>query len=88
MKAGVGLLARCQEAPALLVWHNRLFLHCVSQKEVLLCCEYSYRSATWLPCERYPTQGTTVETLGAIDDGSATSYGDAGFHAFFEPIDN
>jgi hypothetical protein len=88
VKAGVDLLMRFQEAPALLVWHNRLFLHCVSQEGVPLCCEYSYRTATWLPCERYPTQGTTIETLGAIHDGSVTSYGDTNYLASFELIDN
>lgn len=88
VKAGVDSSMRFQAAPALLVWHNRLFLHCVPRKGALLCCEYNYRTATWLPCERYPTRGAAIETLGAIHDGSATSYGDTSFLASLEPIDS
>lgn len=88
VKAGVDTSMRFQQAPELLVWHNRLFLHCVPRKGALLCCEYNYRTATWLPCERYPTRGATMETLGAIHNGSATSYGDTHYFASLEPIDS
>ncbi|KAK1829198.1 PLC-like phosphodiesterase, partial [Podospora conica] len=85
--AGVHRTVCFEEGPALIVWHNRLFLHCESEKGVLLCCEYSYSTATWLPCERHPTLGSTIEALRGISGGSATNYGDTSFLASFETVE-